>query len=128
VKKLLFLAIGLFVLGAAAIGIGVYKFSDASHHEAYAADDRAKGAAAKAKEATRTQLERSIPGPLLSESYLQGADITDRYVEELRIVGWISVGGGVVLAGSGILVLLAHRRRVTRATGDATATQVIRRI
>jgi hypothetical protein len=133
VKKLLFLAIGLLLLGAVAVVLGVERFSLVGKNEDYVAEFRAKAAVAAGKEAERgdswSLYRQSHPGEEPSSVvYRKLAIESAARVDELQITGWSFVGGAVVLVGSGILVLRIYRRRRTRSTGDAEATQVIQRI
>ncbi|MFD1049518.1 hypothetical protein ACFQ1S_30275 [Kibdelosporangium lantanae] len=132
-KKLLFLAIGLLLLGATAVVVGIERFSLASDTEERIAQYRAKAADAVAEEARNSEgwraLQRAEPGTELpSVGWRKMAKDSAAHLDELRITGWSCVGGAVVLFGSGVVVLLVHRRRRTRSTGDAAATQVIRHI
>jgi hypothetical protein len=113
VKKLPLIAITLLILGAAAIGFGVYSFNEASRLQGYAEDYEARADAVAAKEAATLSVEeRSDLNSLESTPLYRTSDSYWGDATETENQAWTFVGVGAALAVAGAVVLVAHRRRV----------------
>jgi hypothetical protein len=127
VKKRLVIAITLMVLGLTAGGFSIYTFTEAAEKRATADRSltRAEQDLDQAAAAPPNERRRHI---FLADSSARSAAFYRNRAEQRTLEAWLFTAGAVVLIGSGVLVLLAHRRRAAGATADATATQVIQRI
>lgn len=137
-KKMIIFASVLLVLGLGAGFLGFMAFTQASRDEGYASGWRTL--AAKQMATPLLELDplevatgrRFSVGPTpqdqARESYAEAAEFAAD-AEGQRTLGWVFVGGAVVVVGAaGVLFTLALRKRASGTRTDPNATVVVHHV